>query len=298
MTSTIQDLQRLSENSAAYLNFDLVGLLPTTPLNVKATGERMLIRVQWAEASDVDGYRVAVMTNQNLANPDIGLFTVEGAKQREFVYNTGNNALTRFFAVQSFLGGAFSEFSPVVSSISTRTSNNDSGAVTTASQTTLNATETVTRTLAFPGNTIGVNDGVLLTVWASIVMNGATNVTVRLRFGGLTGVVLFSQIYTADGSFRPGMTHLFNRNATNSQIFCVGDTGAPTAASQDTAVAQDFVITGQVNVGTDTAVLTTHLMDSLLVRGASSSGDTVPPTPPSSPPGSGEPPEYSPRGTI
>lgn len=91
---------------------------PPIPSGVVVTGQQGLLRVQWTPQVNVDGYDIAVMTTQNLAAPDINIERKVGSKCREFVYPTGNVALTRYFAVRSFLSDVYSGWSPIVTGLS------------------------------------------------------------------------------------------------------------------------------------------------------------------------------------
>lgn len=89
--------------------------VPTAPI---VTGQQGLLRVQWITVAGSDGYDVAIMSTPNLDAPDINIVRVPGEKNREFVYPTGNVALTRYFAVRSFIGGFFSPWTVPVSGTS------------------------------------------------------------------------------------------------------------------------------------------------------------------------------------
>lgn len=91
---------------------------PQIPTGVVATGQQGIIRVQWAVTDNVDGYDVAIMTTQNLANPDVNIARVPGSKNREYVYPMGNSATTRYFAVRSFVSEVYSNWSSIVSATS------------------------------------------------------------------------------------------------------------------------------------------------------------------------------------
>lgn len=91
---------------------------PPVPGGVAATGQQGIIRIQWASIANVDGYDVAIMTTQNLANPDVNIARCMGAKCREYVYPMGNSATLRYFAVRSFLSDIFSDWSSIVSATS------------------------------------------------------------------------------------------------------------------------------------------------------------------------------------
>lgn len=88
------------------------------PTGTVVTGQQGLLRVQWTPNPGVDGYDVAIMTSPNLAGPDINIVRVMGPKSREFAYASGNSAITRYFAVRSFVGGSYSAWSPIVSGTS------------------------------------------------------------------------------------------------------------------------------------------------------------------------------------
>lgn len=89
--------------------------VPTAPV---VTGQQGLLRVQWIAVSGVDGYDIAIMTTPNLAAPDINIARNVGEKNREYGYPCGNVALTRYFAVRSYLAGFFSPWTTPVSGTS------------------------------------------------------------------------------------------------------------------------------------------------------------------------------------
>lgn len=91
---------------------------PATPSGSVATGQQGLIRIQWAAVTNVDGYDVAIMTTPNLANPDVNIARVPGAKNREYVYPMGNSATLRYFAVRSYLSDVYSDWAPIISATS------------------------------------------------------------------------------------------------------------------------------------------------------------------------------------
>lgn len=89
--------------------------VPTAPV---VTGQQGLLRIQWITVAGVDGYDIAIMTSPNLDAPDINIARVTGDKNREFVYQTGNVAITRYFAVRTFISGFFSTWTNPVSGTS------------------------------------------------------------------------------------------------------------------------------------------------------------------------------------
>jgi len=91
---------------------------PVTPSTVQVTGQQGLIRVQWSPVPEMDGYEIAIMATPNLAAPDVNIDRKMGDKNREYLYATGNVAITRYFAVRSFRSGYFSDWSPIQSATS------------------------------------------------------------------------------------------------------------------------------------------------------------------------------------
>lgn len=128
---TMDELRRLSEEvSQNYLQ----SIKPRPPDFVSALGLKLGYRVQWSQADGVDGYRVAMMTTQNLAKPDYLSPLFEGNTTLNWEWFIGDVAAARQFSVQSFKRMTtgeilFSEFHyPLV----TATSKVDGGAVDAA----------------------------------------------------------------------------------------------------------------------------------------------------------------------
>lgn len=119
MTVTLKDI-RLIEQTRYPTPTKLVTDQPPSPVPTApvVTGQQGLLRVQWITVPGSDGYDVAIMTSPNLAAPDVNIVRVMGDKNREFVYPTGNVAITRYFAVRSFIGGFFSDWTIPVSGTS------------------------------------------------------------------------------------------------------------------------------------------------------------------------------------
>jgi hypothetical protein len=91
---------------------------PVVPVSIQVTGQQGLIRVQWAPLPNVDGYDVAIMTTPNLDAPDVNIDRKMGEKNREYLYATGNVAVTRYFALRSMRSGYFSDWSAPISGTS------------------------------------------------------------------------------------------------------------------------------------------------------------------------------------
>jgi hypothetical protein len=96
---------------------------------------------------------------------------------------------------------------------------------------------------------------------------GAGTKTTRVRFGGLTGTILFSRADTTSTRTRVQM-EIANRGATNSQhshAQLTISTGAVAfdvgTASHDTTAAQDLVISGQKATAGDTITLQSYLVE-------------------------------------
>jgi len=292
--SELKDVQNqiILGNDPAY---KLQAQPPQTPENATASGERNLIRVQWAPVEGVNGYRVAVMTNLNLEAPDVGLFVVNGTKSREFVYNTASNALTRYFAVQSFIGSEFSEFGSIVSA--TSVPSNSLLSSNTTRQTKTGTTEAVMLTCTISGGTLGANDGVSFIAAGQSSGSSSSASTTRIRWGGLGGtqVALVSDTRALTSNWRIE-GHLFNRNSTSAQIVeaiswqhNALQANDITTDTLDTSSDRTLVVTGDnVNAGDSVHV------DLFLVEKISTVADSAPPSAPSSPPSSSEPPSFDP----
>jgi hypothetical protein len=118
MTVSLKDIRLIEQTRYPTPTKLITSQPPVTPSAVVATGQQGLIRIQWASISGVEGYEIAIMTTPNLAAPDIDIETKMGEKGREFVYSTGNVAVTRYFSVRSFSGGFVSQWSAPVSGTS------------------------------------------------------------------------------------------------------------------------------------------------------------------------------------
>lgn len=70
----------------------------------------------WSHVIGAEGYRVAVMTTNDLASPDRGIYTISSGDSLRFLYPIPS--VTRYFAVCSFRAGINSAFSPIKSAIS------------------------------------------------------------------------------------------------------------------------------------------------------------------------------------
>ena len=286
---SLEDIFRLQRERAQPLP-KVVGDKPVIPVNVTATGERNLIRIQWAPDSANDGYRVAVMTDQNLENPNVGMFVVAGGKALEYVYPTGNNALTRFFAVQAFIEGEFSEFSSVVSATSVKFTDS----ILFLKNTRTSDTDV---TFALPANTLSADGGVEI-IAAGVTAGSTATKTMSLKWGS-TEVALCDYPSSSNGNW---LLHGFvnNRGATNAQI-CTGfglienavDHITLNTDTVDTTASVDIILDITVNASDDIHI------DYMLVRQVESDTvDSTPSSPPVNPPPSIEPPERGPGGTA
>ena len=114
MTKTLADIRQTDNIRLALPTRFIVDEPPDKPDTMVVHGQQGLIRVQWSPVLGVDGYDVAVMTDQNLGAPDINIERQMGDKNREFSYQTGNASITRYFSVRAFKSGYFSDWlSPV-----------------------------------------------------------------------------------------------------------------------------------------------------------------------------------------
>lgn len=131
VSRTMDELRRIAEDvSQTYLQ----SIKPRPPDFVRALGLKFGFRVQWAQVDGCDGYRVAMMTTQNLAAPDYLSPLIEGSTTLNWEWFIGDVAAARQFTVQSFKRTPtgeilFSEFRyPLVSA----TSKVDGGAADSA----------------------------------------------------------------------------------------------------------------------------------------------------------------------
>ncbi len=283
----IEELQRLSGPGKLASEQALIKERPATPDNFVLTANQGGIRVQWSVVPGVEGYRVAVLDDQDLSAP---LFTktLNGDGTIEWFYDTGNVAITRFFAVQSFQADSFSEFTALKSATSALS--DGAVAANTTRQTRTGATpEAVILTYTAAANSLGTNEG--LRYYSAGTMEGANAAkTVRVRWDGVAGTILGSVVESSaqtDAWTIQGV--IFNRNSASAQFADGYATQATTfenhtAATDtvDTTAAVTLVVTGEVANGADSV----HC-DLFIVEQISSGGDSAPPSPPSPP----QPPE-------
>lgn len=115
---TLEDLNRLSiERTVSAV--DPLATPPQTPDNVSVTARSLGLLVQWSRVEGVDGYNVIVSGTEDMANP-INQVRVPGESSLEYFLNTGHVSVSRYIAVQSYRGNAFSDYSSVVSATSTQ----------------------------------------------------------------------------------------------------------------------------------------------------------------------------------
>ncbi len=104
--------------------------------------------------------------------------------------------------------------------------------------------ETQLASIPIPANLLGANGTLRVTTFWSHT-NSANNKTLRVRFGGASGIQYFSNIVTTTASSMD-MRHIHNNNAANAQK------GFQSAASFGaTATA---VVTGSVNTAAATTI--------------------------------------------
>lgn len=130
---TLQELLKLQQERSQ-VEYNLLPTRPQAPTFIKATGLKLGFRIEWSQVEGADGYRVAVMTTNNLAVPDKLSPLVEGDTTLEYTWFVGDVALVRQFTVQAYKRSVtgeilFSEFTrPFVAA----TSKVDGGAADSA----------------------------------------------------------------------------------------------------------------------------------------------------------------------
>ena len=293
----IEELQHLSGPGKLSSEQALIKERPVKPDNFVLTANQGGIRVQWSIVPGVEGYRVAVLDDQDLSAP---LFTktLDGDGTIEWFYDTGNVAVTRFFAVQSFQAQTFSDFTTLKSATSLAAAV-PTVSVNTTRQTRTGATpEAVILTYTVSADSLGTNDG--LRYYVAGIMEGAnSSKTVRVRWDGIAGTVLGNVLETAsqtDAWTVQGV--IFNRNSASAQFADGYATQATTFENHtqvtdtvDTTASTTLVVTGEL-INTADSV---HV-DLFIVEQISASGDSAPPSPPSplQPPGDSDEPLFPP----
>ena len=283
----IEELQRLSGPGKLSSEQALIKERPATPDNFVLTANQGGIRVQWSVVPGVEGYRVAVLDDQDLSAP---LFTktLDGDGTIEWFYDTGNVAVTRFFAVQSFQAETFSEFTSLKSATSTATSI-PVVSVNSTRQTRTGATpEAVILTFTVDANSLGANDG--LRFYIAGIMEGANNTkTVRIRWDGISGTILGQVIESAAEEERWTIWGIItNRNSTSAQFSFAHsnqvlsiDNHLQTTDTIDTTSSTTLVVTGELVNSADSVHVDLFIIEQVLSQTVSA--DSSPPSPPSLP---------------
>ena len=106
---------------------------PQTPDNFQVEGRKLCYYITWSKVDGVDGYQIAVMTGNDLANPQL-LITVPGKDALQYTYTIGDNAAVRTFSIQSYKDSISGErlYSEFFYPLQTATAKADGGAVDTA----------------------------------------------------------------------------------------------------------------------------------------------------------------------
>lgn len=157
---------------------------PLAPDNISVTASKRGFRVQWSQVEDVDGYRVVVIDDQDLDEPNL-IIERTGDSTLEYFYYVGNIAITRFFAVQSFIEDESSEFTTLTSATTTIDVPNLLNSNFNENSHTGDTNEATLISFAMPGNTIDNNDCIRIRAWGTATSSGNSK-TIRLKFGGTT----------------------------------------------------------------------------------------------------------------
>src|SRR5262249_35003643 len=118
MTVSLKDIRLIEQVRYPAPTKLIIGQPLTAPVNPQATGKEGFFIIQWAAVIGAQGYRIAVMTDNNLDKPNIGLFSVYGQPVARFDYLLGNIVLTRNFAIQAFREDEYGPFTKIVSATS------------------------------------------------------------------------------------------------------------------------------------------------------------------------------------
>src|SRR5215510_13782592 len=110
MSPSLKDIRLIDQTRYPNPTKLIIGQPLAKPINVQVTGKEGFFIIQWAQVDFAQGYRIAVMTDNNLNAPNIGLFAAYGGKTARWDYLVGNIALTRNFAVQAFRDDEYGPF--------------------------------------------------------------------------------------------------------------------------------------------------------------------------------------------
>ncbi len=132
--------------------------------------------------------------------------------------------------------------------------------------------ETTLATITVPGNAMGPNGILRITLqWGRTGTAGT--MTPKVYFGGLAGTLYHSAVVGASNLSLRHQIQIANRNAANSQIGHQGNhannggwqqsTTAAITSALDTTSSQDIVITAQLNTAGDTMRLEAYLVELL-----------------------------------
>ena len=130
---SIRELQRLQEERTRF-EYNLLPTMPTAPAKVSASGLKFGYRIQWPRVDGVSGYRVAMMSANNLESPQGLSPLIWGEETQEHTWFYGDTTLVRQFTVQSFKASVSGEmlFSDFTRPFASATSKADGGAADAA----------------------------------------------------------------------------------------------------------------------------------------------------------------------
>lgn len=132
VSMTAEDLRRLSlERFNTAIN--VFPTKPQTPDNFAVEGRKLCFYITWSKVDGADGYQIAVMTGNDLANPQL-LIDVPGKDGLQYTYTIGDNAAARTFSIQSYKDSVSGErlYSEFFYPLATATAKVDGGAADSA----------------------------------------------------------------------------------------------------------------------------------------------------------------------
>lgn len=130
--------------------------------------------------------------------------------------------------------------------------------------------ETILATIPIPAGTMGLN-GILRYTFLANFTNSANDKTLRARLGGLSGTIFHEIVSTTAASHGSSGKVIMNRDSAASQVGSavvspnvVGSSTTNAATGTvNTAIAQDFVITGQLESAGESLTLEFYLVELL-----------------------------------
>jgi hypothetical protein len=215
------------------LSVDPLPTPPTAPDNITIEARNLGFLVQWSQVPGVDGYNVLISSDEDFSNPDTQKM-VPGETTLETFIETGHIAVTRYFAVQSYKGGAFSDYNTVTSATTTQAQADFSSAADVSFDNT--ETDLTSKTVTATGGT--------LYLIGNTTLNSATiqNVQLRLYEDAVELVTVTVPSYSTTGAVgTPGILFWFRTPTAGSRTYKITAQNVTSSNTCFAKIAQLFV---------------------------------------------------------